>query len=54
MEALRASLEKTTGKRAPAKAAATQVPTAENKTAQRKPPKKIASEPETRRKAAKR
>ena len=54
MEALRASLEKTTGKRAPTKAAATQVPTAENKTAQRKPPKKIASEPETRRKAAKR
>ena len=54
MEALRASLEKTNGKRAPTKAAATQAPTAENKTAQRKPPKKIASEPETRRRAAKR
>jgi DNA end-binding protein Ku len=53
MEALRASLEKTAGKRAPAKSAAI-APPSEIKTAQRKPPKKIATEPETRRKAAKR
>jgi hypothetical protein len=53
MEALRASLEKTAGKRAPAKAAAAPPPS-EIRTAQRKPPKKIATEPETRRKAAKR
>ena len=52
MEALRASLEKTAGKRTPPKA----VPAApvEMKGAQRKPPKKVAAEPETRRKAAKR
>jgi DNA end-binding protein Ku len=53
MEALRASLEKTAGKRAPAKSVAA-APPSEIKTAQRKPPKKIATEPETRRKAAKR
>jgi DNA end-binding protein Ku len=53
MEALRASLEKTAGKRAPPKSVAT-APPPEIKTAQRKPPKKIATEPETRRKAAKR
>jgi len=54
MEALRASLEKTTGKRAPARTAAAEIASAESKGAQRKPPKKIAPEPETRRKAAKR
>jgi DNA end-binding protein Ku len=53
MEALRASLEKTAGKRAPSKSVAA-APPSEIKTAQRKPPKKIATEPETRRKAAKR
>jgi DNA end-binding protein Ku len=52
MEALRASLEKTAGKRAAPKAVPTQA--SEVKAAQRKPPKKIATEPETRRKAAKR
>src|SRR5436190_16787799 len=51
MEALRASLEKTAGKRAPARAAATESAPAEIKTAQRKPPKKVAAEPEARRKA---
>ena len=54
MEALRASLAKTTGKRAPAKVAAAETAPAELKTAQRKPPKKVVAEPETRRKAAKR
>ena len=54
MEALRASLEKTAGKRAPAKTAMAEPAPAEIKVAQRKPPKKIAPEPETRRKAAKR
>src|SRR5436190_8893279 len=53
MAALRASLEKTAGKRAPPKPVAA-APPSEIKTAQRKPPKKIATEPETRRKAAKR
>ena len=52
MEALRASLEKTTGKR-PAKPAAA-APVAEAKASARKPPKKIAAEAEPRRKAAKR
>jgi DNA end-binding protein Ku len=52
MEALRASLEKTAGKRAPPKSVA--AAPSEIKSAQRKPPKKIATEPETRRKAAKR
>jgi len=54
MEALRASLEKTAGKRAPAKAATAEPAPAEIKGAQRKPPKKIAPEPETRRKVGKR
>ncbi|HEY7945057.1 MAG TPA: Ku protein, partial [Casimicrobiaceae bacterium] len=53
MQALRASLEKTAGKRAQPKAIQAAAP-AEMKAAQRKPPKKIATEPETRRKAAKR
>jgi DNA end-binding protein Ku len=53
MEALRASLEKTAGKRAPARTASESAP-AEIKTAQRKPPKKVAAEPEARRKAGKR
>ncbi|HEY3179904.1 MAG TPA: Ku protein [Casimicrobiaceae bacterium] len=51
MEALRASLEKTAGKR-PAKPVAVESAPAEIKSAQRKPPKKVAQEPETRRKAA--
>jgi len=54
MEALRASLEKTAGKRAPAKTTAPEAAAAEVKAGQRKPPKKIAPEPETRRKVAKR
>ncbi len=57
MEALRASLEKTAGKRGAAKAAATpaaEPAPAELKAAQRKPPRKIAAEPETRRKVGKR
>ena len=55
MDALRASLEKTAGKRGAAKAAAAQEPApAELKTAARKPPRKIAAEPETRRKASRR
>lgn len=55
MEALRASLDKTAGKRAPVKAVAAQPAPAEAKAAgQRKPPKKVASEPEPRRKVAKR
>ena len=53
MEALRASLEKTAGKRAQPKPAAEAAP-AELKSAQRKPPRKIAVEPEARRKAGKR
>ncbi|HKE40219.1 MAG TPA: Ku protein [Casimicrobiaceae bacterium] len=55
MDALRASLQKTAGKRAGAKTAApVEAAPADLKTAQRKPPKKISAEPETRRKAAKR
>ena len=54
MEALRASLEKTGGKHAQPKPAAAETAPAELKTAARKPPKKIAVEPETRRRAAKR
>jgi DNA end-binding protein Ku len=53
MDALRASLDKTTGKRAQPKvseAAPAQLKTA----AQRKPPKRIADEPEVRRRAGKR
>ena len=53
MEALRASLDKTAGKRAAPKAASVAAP-ADLKAAQRKPPKRIAAEPETRRKAGKR
>jgi DNA end-binding protein Ku len=53
MEALRASLEKTAGKRAQPKATAAGSAPAELKAAQRKPPRKIAVEPETR-KAGKR
>lgn len=54
MEALRASLEKTTGKRTTSKAAAAEPSPAELKAAQRKPPKKVAAEPEPRRKSARR
>jgi len=55
MEALRASLEKTSGKRAPAKAGAASPAPAELTPAQRKPPRKVAAEPaDTRRKVAKR
>ena len=57
MEALRASLEKTAGKRGAAKAAAApaaEPAPAELRAAQRKPPRKIAAEPETRRKVGKR
>ena len=53
MEALRASLDKTAGKRAQPRAAPAAAP-ADLKGAQRKPPKRIAAEPETRRKAGKR
>ena len=54
MEALRASLDKTAGKRAPAKGVAEPAPAELKAAAQRKPPKKVAPEPETRRKVAKR
>ena len=54
MEALRASLEKTSGKRAPARTAAPESAPAELKAAQRKPAKKVAAEPEARRKVGKR
>jgi DNA end-binding protein Ku len=54
MEALRASLEKTTGKRQPAKATAAEPVAEEARPAQRKPPKKAVAEPEARRKVAKR
>ena len=53
MDALRASLEKTAGKRAQPRAAAAQSAPTELKS-QRKPPRKIAAEPEARRKAGKR
>ncbi len=55
MEALRASLERTAGKRGAAKPvpAAEPAPT-ELRAAQRKPPRKIAPEPEARRKVGKR
>lgn len=53
MDALRASLEKTTGRRA-GKPAPAPAQSAEAKTASRKPPKKVAAEQEPRRKAAKR
>src|SRR5437868_3984862 len=54
MEALRASLDKTAGKRPPARTAAPESPPAELKAAQRKPAKKVAAEPEARRKIGKR
>ncbi|HYS50654.1 MAG TPA: Ku protein [Burkholderiales bacterium] len=54
MDALRASLEKTSGKRAPARTAAPEGAPAELKTPQRKPAKKVAAEPEPRRKVGKR
>ena len=54
MEALRASLEKTGGKRAPPKAVPAATAPAELKVVPRRPPKKIATETETRRKVAKR
>jgi DNA end-binding protein Ku len=54
MEALRASLDKTAGKRAPARTAAPESAPAELKGAQRKPAKKVAAEPEARRKVGKR
>jgi DNA end-binding protein Ku len=53
MDALRASLEKTAGKRAPSKGAAQAAP-AELKGTQRKAPRKVAPEAEPRRKVAKR
>ncbi len=53
MEALRASLDKTAGKRAPSKATVVESASAGAKPAQRKPAKKAVSEPETRRRAAK-
>ncbi len=54
MAALRASLEKTKGSRATPKAVAAETAPTELKAAQRKPPRKIAAEPEARRKAGKR
>ena len=54
MEALRASLDKTAGKRAQPKAAPAETAPAQLKAAQRKPPKRIAAEPEVRRRAGKR
>ncbi len=55
MEALRVSLEKTAGKRAPSKPPAAGAAPVQIEAAQRKPAKKVAAaEPETRRKAAKR
>jgi DNA end-binding protein Ku len=54
MEALRASLEKAAPKRAQSKPVLAESSPVELKSAQRKPPKKAAIEPETRRKAGKR
>ena len=54
MEALRASLEKTGSKRAAPKAAPAETAPTELKAVARKPPKKVAAEPETRRKVGKR
>jgi DNA end-binding protein Ku len=54
MEALRASLDKASGKREPSKAVAPETPPTQIKAGQRKPAKKIAAEPEPRRKSAKR
>jgi len=52
MDALRASLDKTAGKRAQPKVS--EAPAQLKTAAQRKPPKSIAAEPEVRRRAAKR
>jgi DNA end-binding protein Ku len=54
MDALRASLAKTGAKGARPKAVAEEAETRELKAAQRKPPRKVAAEPETRRRAGKR
>src|SRR5258706_401846 len=54
MEALRASLDKTAGRRAQPKTAPEETAPAQLKAAQRKPPKRIAAEPEVRRRAGKR
>jgi len=54
MEALRASLQKGAPKKAPGKPAPVQPAAVELKTAQRKPPKKVAQEAEPRRKVSKR
>ena len=54
MDALRASLQKGAAKKAPGKPAPVQTAAVELKTAQRKPPKKVAQEPEPRRKVSKR
>jgi DNA end-binding protein Ku len=54
MEALRASLDKTAGKRAQPRAAPAEAAPAQLKAAQRKPPKRIAAEPEVRRRVGKR
>ena len=56
MEALLASLEKTTGRKAPAKPAVAEPAPSELKSASRKPPKRVAPEApqETRRRAGKR
>ena len=54
MDALRASLQKGAAKKAPAKPAPVQPAAVDLKTAQRKPPKKVAQEVEPRRKVSKR
>jgi DNA end-binding protein Ku len=54
MEALRASLEKASGKRPAKTAAAAEPPAAQPKASARKAAKKVAAEPEPRRKVAKR
>ena len=54
MDALRASLQKGAAKKAPGKPAPVQTAAVELKTAQRKPPKKVAQDPEPRRKVSKR
>jgi DNA end-binding protein Ku len=54
MEALRASLSKGTRTKVAAEAPSAETAAVELKSGQRKPPKKIAAEPETRRKANKR
>jgi DNA end-binding protein Ku len=54
MEALRASLEKGTSRKAKGKAEPVEAAPAELKATQRKPPKQVVAEPDTRRKASKR